>query len=137
MWCLDLDRDNIFQGIDTADYVDTLYEWAAFNTEELGKLLGIAIANLTDTYPIEHVHLIGHSLGAHIVGSAGRAYHELTGLLLPRITGLDPANPCFNEGEMLGGIARGDAQFVDIIHSNPGALGKRDALGDVDFYPNG
>lgn len=35
------------------------------------------------------------------------------------------------------GLARGDAEFVDVIHSDPGALGKRDSLGDADFYPNG
>lgn len=79
----------------------------------------------------------GHSLGAHIVGSAGRNFNYKTDKLIPRITGLDPANPCFNPGENLTGLARGDAEFVDIIHSNPGALGKRDAIGDADFYPNG
>lgn len=76
-------------------------------------------------------------MGAHIVGSIGRNYNYITNNLLPRITGLDPANPCFNEGENLTGLSRGDADFVDIIHSNPGALGKRDPIGDVDFYPNG
>lgn len=76
-------------------------------------------------------------MGSHIVGSIGRNYYYLTNHLLPRITGLDPANPCFNEGENLSGLSRGDAEFVDIIHSNPGALGKRDPIGDVDFYPNG
>lgn len=35
------------------------------------------------------------------------------------------------------GLGRGDAEWVDIIHSNPGALGKKDAIGDCDFYPNG
>lgn len=82
--------------------------------------------------------VIGHSLGAHIVGAAGRTFNELSGgQLIPRITGLDPARPCFNAGETLTGLSRGDAEFVDIIHSNPGALGKRDPLGDADFYPNG
>ena len=57
--------------------------------------------------------------------------------MLPRITGLDPANPCFNEVESLTGLARGDALYVDIIHSNNGALGKKEAIGDIDFYPNG
>lgn len=80
---------------------------------------------------------IGHSLGAHIVGSTGRNLNYKTSKLLPRITGLDPANPCFNEGEALTGLSRGDAEFVDIIHSNPGVLGKRDSIGDADFYPNG
>lgn len=47
------------------------------------------------------------------------------------------ANPCFNEGESLTGLSRGDAETVDVIHSDPGALGKRDSIGDADFYPNG
>lgn len=128
----------ITQAIDTAQYVDTLYEWSAFNTEDIGKHLAAALKDLTDhSYPIENIHLIGHSLGAHIVGAAGRNYNELTGNWLPRITGLDPANPCFNEGQTLSGLSRGDANYVVVVHSNPGALGKREPLGDVDFYPNG
>lgn len=111
----------------------------------------------------------GHSLGAHIVGSAGRNLYYKTGKLVPRITGLDPASkesfclisrkktkqfinlticsffsiffwrliqiivklsdPCFNSGEELTGLSRGDAEFVLIIHSNSGGLGKRDPLG--------
>lgn len=87
--------------------------------------------------PVNNIHLIGHSLGAHIVGKAGRHFTKLTNMTLPRITGLDPANPCFNGGEALSGLYRGDADFVDIIHSNPGVLGKAHPLGDVDFYPEG
>lgn len=80
---------------------------------------------------------IGHSLGAHISGYAGRTFHDITNKTLPRITGLDPARPCFNEGERLSGLQRGDATFVDIIHSNAGILGIKDPIGDVDFFPNG
>lgn len=79
----------------------------------------------------------GHSLGAHICGEAGRVYRNLTNQSLVRITGLDPARPCFNEGERLTGLQRGDANFVDIIHSNVGILGMKDPIGDIDFYPNG
>lgn len=71
------------------------------------------------------------------MGATGRYFNEMTSKLLPRITGLDPASPCFNEGENLTGLSRGDAVFVDVIHSNPGVLGKKDPVGDVDFYPNG
>lgn len=118
--------------------MDTLYEWSAVNTEEIGTLIGDALVNLTAAgYPLERLQLVGHSLGAHIIGQAGRTYTEQTGDLLVRLTGLDPANPCFNEGETLSGLGRGDAHFVQVIHSDPGALGKRDQLGDVDFYPNG
>lgn len=126
-----------FVVIDTSDYVDTLYSWSAFNTNELGEALAVGLKELIKFVPEEKIHLIGHSLGAHIVGSAGRHFQVLTDRILPRITGLDPANPCFNEGEALSGICRGDAEFVDIIHSNAKVLGKRDPIGDVDFYPNG
>jgi len=131
-------RGNVnFVAVDSAQYVDTLYTWSAFNTEAIGEIIAEGLEKLIKTYPIEKIHLIGHSLGAHIAGAAGRYLTYRTGLLVPRITGLDPANPCFNEGETLSGLSRGDATFVDVIHSDPGALGKRDSLGDADFYPNG
>lgn len=80
---------------------------------------------------------------------------------MPHITGLDPANPCknldksfekhlydkkmkiksqihkkmfiqgFGQGEELSGLIRGDADFVDVIHTNPGVLGKRDPIGNL------
>lgn len=81
--------------------------------------------------------ILGHSLGAHICGFAGRTFTNLTDQYIPRITGLDPARPCFNQGHNLDGLIRGDAAFVDIIHTNPGALGKKATIGDADFWPNG
>ncbi|XP_055296585.1 uncharacterized protein LOC129565592 [Sitodiplosis mosellana] len=131
-------RGNVnFVTVDTAGFVDTLYSWSAFNTEEIGNVIAESLKHLIQSYPVEKIHLIGHSLGAHIAGSAGRNLNYKTNKLLPRITGLDPANPCFNQGENLTGLARGDADFVMVIHSNSGALGKRDPLGDIDWYPNG
>lgn len=44
------------------------------------------------------------------------------------------SDPCFNSGEELTGLARGDAEFVLIIHSNPGGLGKKDPLGKLYWY---
>ncbi|XP_002042358.2 vitellogenin-1 [Drosophila sechellia] len=126
-----------FVAVDAARFVDTLYTWSAFNTEEIGENIALGLVKLLDLVPVENIHLIGHSLGAHIVGSAGRHLQHLTNQTIPRITGLDPAKPCFNEGEALSGLMRGDAHFVDVIHSNPGVLGKRDPVGDVDFYPGG
>ncbi|XP_030386745.1 vitellogenin-1-like [Scaptodrosophila lebanonensis] len=126
-----------FVAVDAASFVDTLYTWSAFNTEEIGQSIAKGLVRLLEIVPVENIHLIGHSLGAHIVGAAGRHLQLLTNKTLPRITGLDPAKPCFNEGEVLSGLLRGDAKFIDVIHSNPGVLGKRDPLGDVDFYPSG
>ncbi|KAH8287985.1 hypothetical protein KR044_011536 [Drosophila immigrans] len=129
--------DANFVALDAASFVDTLYSWSAFNTDDIGLHLARGLVKLLDTVDESKIHLIGHSLGAHIVGAAGRYVQQLTGKTLARITGLDPAKPCFNEGEMLSGLLRGDAKFVDVIHSNPGVLGKRDPIGDVDFYPGG
>lgn len=46
-------------------------------------------------------------------------------------------SPCFNEGEKLNGLQRGDARFVDVIHTNVGVLGIKESIGDADFFPNG
>lgn len=96
--------DTNFVLIDTARYVDTLYAWSAFNTQELGEGLGKGLAELIEYVPLEKIHVMGHSLGAHIVGAAGRTFQiETNGKMLPRITGFDPAKPCFREGETLNG----------------------------------
>lgn len=55
--------DTNFILIDTARYVDTLYAWSAFNTQELGKGLGKGLAELISLVPLENIHLMGHSLG--------------------------------------------------------------------------
>lgn len=99
--------------------------------------IAVGLEQLVKVIPVERIHLIGHSLGAHIMGAAARNFQEKTGKTIPRITGLDPAKPCFNEGENLTGLMRGDAAFIDVIHSNSGVLGRRDPIGDADFYPGG
>lgn len=65
------------------------------------------------------VHLIGHSLGAHIAGNAGR----YMGGSLGRITGLDPAAPLYIKWSY-DAIQITDAKFVDIIHTNGEGLGE-------------
>lgn len=67
------------------------------------------------------VHLIGHSLGAHIAGNVGR-YMSLKGSL-GRITGLDPAAPLYIKWSY-DAIQITDASFVDIMHTNGEGLGE-------------
>lgn len=91
---------------------------------------------------LDKVHIVGHSLGAHLSGYAGYHLQRDFGLKLGRITGLDPAAPLFTDTDTIVRLDRSDASFVDVVHSdaNPlmkGGLGIIQRLGHVDFYPNG
>ncbi|XP_054261983.1 lipoprotein lipase-like [Macrosteles quadrilineatus] len=83
--------------------------------------------------PPSSLHLVGHSLGAHIAGVAGE--HVTSGLLY-RISGCDPAGPGF-DWQKNGRLDASDASFVDIVHTSGGWAGYFDPCGHVDFYPNG
>lgn len=85
---------------------------------------------------INLIILLGHSLGAHLAGQIGRELKNES-FYIPRITGLDPANPCFYMRNLLRGLSAGDARFTDVVHTNPGTFGKKERIGDVDFYPTG
>lgn len=92
----------------------------------------------------QHVHLIGFSLGAHVAAIAGHFVISSTNqeLRVGRITGLDPAGPGFPPQIPLSQrLDSGDADFVDVIHTNMGALirgefGSPLSAGHADFYPS-
>lgn len=54
--------DTNFVFIDTARYVDTLYAWSAFNTQELGEAVGEGLALLSEFIPDEKIHVIGKNI---------------------------------------------------------------------------
>ncbi|KAG8549260.1 hypothetical protein GDO81_021829 [Engystomops pustulosus] len=88
-------------------------------------------------YSSGNVHLIGHSLGAQIVGFVGKFQKNIY-----RITGLDTAAPYFEGAGDDVGLSRNDATFVDSIHTSALPLEKLglgfiNPVGHVDFYPNG
>lgn len=64
------------------------------------KMVAGALTRFLETYhdtgeiPIQNVHIVGFSLGAHVAGFAGKSLRP--GLRVPRITGLDPAFPDFS-----------------------------------------
>ncbi|KAH9632336.1 hypothetical protein HF086_010261 [Spodoptera exigua] len=95
------------------------YPWVANETKDIGARIGSFLDGLSKWYNVtgERVHLIGHSLGAHVMGIA--AFQ--TKMRVNRIT------------EKLDSS---DADFVDIIHTCAGLLGFLTPIGTVDFYPN-
>ncbi|XP_005181771.2 phospholipase A1 VesT1.02 isoform X1 [Musca domestica] len=124
-----------FVVLNTNGFLSTGYYTSAFNTDKLGEFVAMGLRNMQ--IAPERIHLIDHSLGAHIAGLAGSHYQNLTGHKLERITGLDPARPCFVAPIIFPRFAADVAKFVDVIHSNPNDSGIKEPLGGVDFYPAG
>ncbi|VEN53807.1 unnamed protein product [Callosobruchus maculatus] len=144
--------------LETHDYNVIVYDWYAIggDCDYIGKVLprmeevGAYYAKFLE-YLVENlgadpkdIHLIGHSLGAHVIGFAGRRLKN--GKKLGRITGLDPAGPGFDyfrtqsSGEFLNA---NDAEFVDAIHTGLQypphwfGFGSNRIAAHADFYPNG
>ncbi|XP_059484985.1 pancreatic lipase-related protein 2-like [Neocloeon triangulifer] len=122
------------RGADKWNYIQ-----AASNTKVVGAELSSLVEYMITKVNIsaKNFHLIGHSLGAHVVSYVSS---HITGKV-KRITGLDPANPCFSPKELGLKLDKGDADFVDVIHTNGRytrfGLGLQFPLGHVDYYPNG
>ncbi|KAJ8920952.1 hypothetical protein NQ315_015745 [Exocentrus adspersus] len=111
------------------------YLTSSLNVEPIGKYSAQFVDFLVEQgLKLSDLHIIGMSLGAHIAGLTGK---NLKSGKAPRVTGLDPAGPFF---DLLGNqsrLAKGDADFVDVIHTNAGVFGTLFSSGDVDIWFNG
>lgn len=89
--------------------------------------------------PLEKIHFIGHSLGSHVAGFAGKKVKELTGNRIRLISGLDPAGPEFEIPlrDKNSRLSSEDATIVEAVHTNIGVNGFTKPLGTTDFYVNG
>ena len=135
---LDVENTNVFL-VDWSGGNGFPYTQATANTQIVGIEIALLISTLISTKQskAKDFHLIGHSLGSHISGYAGKRIQGLG-----RITGLDPAGPYFENTDAVVRLDSNDALFVDNIHSDGEAnlklgLGLLQAIGHVDFYPNG
>ncbi|GJQ71683.1 hypothetical protein Trydic_g11378 [Trypoxylus dichotomus] len=138
--CLDLTEAYLNRGNYNVILVDwdrmaTIYTNTLVQINDIAQVIATFVEKLIrEGADPKQVHLIGHSLGAHIMGVAGRFMHKLQ---IGRATGLDPAGPML---QLVGDdklIGRDSAEFVDIIHTSSGIYGYDSSVGTVDFYPNG
>lgn len=78
--------------------------------------------------------IIGHSLGAHVSGYAGK---NIQNGQVHAIIGLDPALPLFSYDSPSKRLSSTDAYYVESIQTNGGTLGFLKPIGKGAFYPNG
>ncbi|KAM3909943.1 pancreatic lipase-related protein 2-like isoform 2-T2 [Leptodactylus fuscus] len=121
----------------------TLYTQAANNIRVVGAEVAYFINKLSEEfyYHPSNIHIIGHSLGAHAAGEAGKRQPGIG-----RITGLDPAQPYFQDTPPEVRLDPSDAVLVDVIHTDTtptiatlgtGGFGISQTVGHLDFFPNG
>ncbi|KAJ8938428.1 hypothetical protein NQ318_011867 [Aromia moschata] len=125
---------NVFV-VDWSPIASRNYVSARWAVNDVGKYVADFLRALESTFSVDltSVSIVGHSLGAHVSGLAG---NDLNGIV-NQVIGMDPALPLFSLSDEDNRLAKKDAQFVHVIHTNGGKLGFTAALGHVDFYPNG
>uniref|UniRef100_A0A8C4YP84 Triacylglycerol lipase n=1 Tax=Gopherus evgoodei TaxID=1825980 RepID=A0A8C4YP84_9SAUR len=139
-WLSDMLEDVNCISVDWSGGSRCLYSQAANNIRVVGAEVAYFVNVLKEQYGYSpsKVHFIGHSLGAHAAGEAGRRSPGFG-----RITGLDPAQPYFQDTPVGVRLDKTDAAFVDIIHTDTAptipnlGFGMSQAIGHLDFYPNG
>lgn len=92
------------------------YAQAASNTRVVGRMLAFMLNNMKTYFATNtksnvrsqlSLHLVGHSLGAHVCGQAGDYYRQISGgELIERIDGLDPAGPLFLDQRAFASVNR-------------------------------
>ncbi|XP_055333759.1 pancreatic triacylglycerol lipase-like [Paramacrobiotus metropolitanus] len=127
--------------------------WSTANTPPLvqaaanARLLGAYVAKFVKllrsdyNYSPSRVHLIGHSLGAQVVGYIGADVGK-NGTKVARITGIDPAGMYFQNMPNFVRLDPSDAEVVDTIVTDAGsilqmAFGSTQNMGHLNFHVNG
>lgn len=110
-----------------------IYNVARTRVTEVAKVVGnfINFLHEHDGLKYETLTLIGFSLGAHIVGLAGR----LVNGEVNKVIGLDPAGPLFDVNDPDNRLSSNSAKYVECIHTGF-FLGIKDPICQVDFYIN-
>lgn len=102
----------------------------------ISKIADLFASLLLECVAVEQLDLIGHSMGAQIVGYISQAL-AANGRRANRVFGLDPAGPGFATGLRCHGIQSGFAMYSMAFHTNPCQLGTCDFnYGDVHVLVN-
>ncbi|XP_076241682.1 phospholipase A1-like [Calliopsis andreniformis] len=114
------------------------YESAVLNVPSVGELVAKFVTRLVNQCDVKvnETVVMGHSLGAHVSGFAGKAIQQLTQQKFKMIVGLDPAGPSFWTKGCDHRLCITDANFVQVYHTSAD-YGRLQPIGDVDLYFHG
>ncbi|CAG9812020.1 unnamed protein product [Chironomus riparius] len=132
--------------LDRADHNVVVVDWGAgaqtpnyLTARNRVGAVGAAVARLVNamrtaalTAPAR-VIIIGHSLGGHVSGHAGKL---ITGPQVAAIYATDPAGPLFNINTPTDRLHSTDAVYTEALHTNAGVLGFDQPITHASFYPN-
>lgn len=131
------DCQNIFV-VDWSECASNMdYFGPAYFVENVGNRIGDLVEHLVEklSTPIENIHVVGHSLGAHVAGFAGKSVQK-RGMELYWVTGLDPAAPLFYPLPQGHRLSRTDGLCVETLQTTQGD-GFPVAIGKVSYFVNG
>ncbi|XP_077301148.1 phospholipase A1-like [Arctopsyche grandis] len=124
--------------LDTSSLIGYTYFRGARAARFVGMRLGNVLAQLFKSgFNMNSLDVVGHSIGAHVAGYAGKSYLKYTNKLLPRIIGVDPAGLCFKGADSSNRLDKNDAAFVQVLHTGGIGFGLMSPIGHADFYVNG
>ncbi|XP_052758896.1 lipase member H-like [Galleria mellonella] len=126
--------------VDTSRFTIMVYPRAARLIRTVGKHVGEMLYNLTQHnvgFNPKKIEMLGISLGAQTMSYIAKTYKALSGTKIGRLTGLDPAGPCFRNLGPEQRLDKSDADFVDVVSTNIDGLGMPGPIGHVNFYVNG
>lgn len=120
------------QYADASDATIIVVDWATSGLSCYGyyQLVFCLIDQIADLFAhflsqcvnIEKLHLIGHSLGAQMLGYIAQ-HLQLREHTVNSFIALDPANPGFAPNLRCHSVQNKIAQYVAVFHVNPGFLG--------------
>ncbi|XP_043284724.1 pancreatic triacylglycerol lipase-like [Venturia canescens] len=121
--------------VDWSSFSVSLYHWSVEKVEMVGTQIArmIDYLRVNANLKLSMTTLVGHSLGAHVMGVAGRKANGV----INQIFGLDPARPWFKDPNNTIRLSSDAARNVQVIHTNGNQWGLMEPLGHADFYPNG
>lgn len=125
--------------IDLGSTLNNFKRYAMLDIQQTGAKIGQWLVQMINQLDVPHetIHVVAQNVGAHVAGAAANEFTRLTGHKLRRITALDPSKIVAKHRNTLTGLSRGDAEFVDAIHTSAYSMGTPVRTGNVDFYPNG